>query len=186
MSTDWLLISWSTPSLHICTYFTCSLPARQSILWQRQCFIWLLLMCLCAHMRAYTLSNKDSMSHFWTAITVPLRKLSRWVWNMQQFVWSLRSPFRAAFACNYNRIGSVPCYWRVLFMLASNFLFLRGWEKAASCFFFFFFNVQPTFIYSTAENQNHWNLEERLQDCKTCKKEKIAGFYLFICVRGKS
>lgn len=49
-----------------------------------------------------------------------------------------------------------------------------------SCVLPFFFNVQPTLIYSTAENQNHWNLEEQLQDCKACKKEKIAGFYLFM------
>lgn len=136
MSTDWLLISWSTPSLHICACFSCSLPVQRSILWQRQCFIWLLLTCLCVHARAYTLSNKESVSHFWTAITVPLRKLSRWVWNMQQFVWSLRSPFKAAFACNYKRIGTVPCDWRSLFMLWSNFLFLGDWEKAASCLFF--------------------------------------------------
>lgn len=184
MSTDWLLISWSTPSLRICTYFTCSLPARQSILWQRQCFIWLLLMCLCVHMRAYTLSNKDSMSHFWTAITVPLRKLSRWVWNMQQFVWSLRSPFRAAFACNYNRIGSVPCDWRILFMLRSNFLFLRGWEKAASCFFFlfvFFLMFSPRSYIQQRRTKITETWKSGSKTARLAKKRKLLDFiYLFV------
>lgn len=121
-------------------------PASIESHWH-QCFILAaanVFVCVWMCVRArYTLNNKDSVSHFWTAITVPLRKLSRWVWNMQQFVWSLRCLFRAAFACNYNRIGSVPCYWCILFVLRSNFLFLRGWrekkKKPPSAFFFFFF-----------------------------------------------
>lgn len=184
MSTDWLLISWSTSSLHTCTYFTCSLPAWQSILWQRCCFIWLLLMCLCVHMGAYTLGNKDSMSHFWTAITVPLRKLSRWVWNMQQFVWSLRSPFKAAFACNYSRIGSVPCYRRILFMLRSNFLFLRGWEKAASCLYFFLCSAHAH-IFNSGEPKSlkPGRAAPRLQDLQ--KRENCWILFIYLCTREK-
>lgn len=73
--------------------------------------------------------------NFWTAITFPLRKWSRWVCNMQQFVWSLRCLFRTAFACNYNKLGSMPCHWCIPFVLRSNFLSLRGGKKAALCFF---------------------------------------------------
>lgn len=179
MSSDWLLMSWSTLSLHICAYFTCSVPARRSILWQRQCFFLLLLPCLCVHVCSYTLSNKESVSHFWTAITVPLRKLSRWVWNMQQFVWSLRSPFRAAFACNYKRISSVPCNWRILFMLRSNFLFLGEWEKAASCFFSL--NVQPTLLYSTQKSLKPRGAAPRL--LKLQKLENCWILFIYLCLR---
>lgn len=103
---------------------------------------------------AYTHHDKDSIHHFWTAITVPLRKLSRWVWNMQQFVWSLRCLFRTAFACNYNKLGSMPCYWCIPFVLRSNFLFLRE-KESALWFFFFFYCSTHVHDYSPVV---HWNL----------------------------
>lgn len=118
---------------------------------------------------AYTHQNKDSIHHFWTAITVPLRKLSRWVWNMQQFVWSLRCLFRTAFACNYNKLGSMPCYWCIPFVLRSNFLFLREKESAG---FFFFLTVQPTSMTTRQSSiEISLNLEEGLQDCNCCCKK---------------
>lgn len=136
-----------------------------------------LLMCfLCA----YTRHDKDSIHYFWTAITVPLRKLSRWVWNMQQFVWSLRCLFRTAFACNYNKLGSMPCYWCIPFVLRSNFLFLR--EKKPPCVFFFF-NVQPTSVTThQSSGEIALNLGEWLQDCNCCKKKNVQSW---IFVPGK-
>lgn len=120
---------------------------------------------LCAH----TPHNKDSFYHFWTAIRVPPRKLSRWVWNMQQFVWSLRCLFRSAFACNYNRLGNAPCYWCIPFVLRSNFLFLREKSSLVS------FNAQPTSI-STPHSRTEiaLYLQKWLQDCNCCKK--CSGF----------
>lgn len=101
--------------------------------------------------------NKDCFHHFWTVITVPLRKLSRWVWNMQQFVWSLRCLFRTAFACNYNKLGSMPCHWCIPFVLWNNFLFLR--EKSRRVFF----NVQPTSVTThQLSTEIILNLEEQL------------------------
>lgn len=108
-------------------------PDRIAFLWQQKKCYYMhhLRSCLCVCI--YTHHNKDSFHHFWTATTFPLRKLSRWVWNMQQFVWSLRCLFRTAFACNYNKLGSMPCHWCIPFVLRSNFLFLR--EKSCHVFF---------------------------------------------------
>lgn len=112
--------------------------------------------CACLH------HNKGTFLHFWAAITVPLRKVSRWVWNMQQFVWSLRCLFRTAFACDYNKVGSVPRYSFIPFV--------------PPCLFF---NVQPTSITAHhASAEIALNLEEWLQDCNYCKKKMFkAGFF---------
>lgn len=114
--------------------------------------------------------SKDSFHHFWATIRVPWRKLSRWVWNMQQFVWSLRCLFRTAFAYNYNKPGSMPCYWCTPFVLRSNFLFLWG-EKSSLVSF----NVQPTSITTPQPSAAvAFYLEECLQDCKGCRTTALA------------
>lgn len=118
-----------------------------------------------------TLTEKIAFTHFWAAIRALWRKLSRWVWNMQQFVWSLRCLFRTAFAYNYNKPGSMPCYWCIPFVLRSNFLFLLG-EKSRLVSF----NVQPTSITTPQRSAAiALYLEECLQDCKGCRIKAVAG-----------